>query len=456
MRAIDLVTGHPWLITGESLQQIAALVERSSTMDMEGLEALATRRSQRLEDAENTRFRDGTAVIPVAGPIVRRANFFMRISGATSTDLLALDLQTAIDNPEVQSILLDIDSPGGAAQGIHELAEIIYEARGVKPIVAYSGGQMASAAYWIGSAADQIVVDRTASVGSIGAVMGITDTKGRDAKAGVRQIEIVSSQSPDKRLDVDSDEGRAKVQKIVDDLGGVFVEVVARNRGVDVETVLSDFGRGGLMLGQPAVDAGLVDRLGSFESVLAELQAAHKPIDRRVFFMATNVSKTGVKPGTARGPIAVSTTEQLRAALNDGHTAEEITIEAIDVSAIEAAAAATALEGVQATHDAALVNARNEATQAERRRVTELQAITVKGFEEVVAKAITEGTSVEATSIAINKAQRTRGTLASVAGEAPAPAAHGGQAAQTSSKGWGNITAKVNQRSQPRKVGGRR
>src|SRR5690606_29965998 len=120
----------------------------------------------------------------------------------------------------------------------------------------YAGGQMASAAYWLGSGALEIVVDRTAVLGSIGAIMTLIDERQRMEKAGVRTIQIVSSQSPDKVLDPDVDASKAKLQKIVDDLAGVFVSAVARNRGVDEETVLSDFGRGDVMVGQAAVDAG--------------------------------------------------------------------------------------------------------------------------------------------------------------------------------------------------------
>jgi signal peptide peptidase SppA len=456
MQAIDFVTSQPWLITAEALELLVSITERSHEFDAEKIEALAAKRARSADNGENMRMRDGTAIIPVTGPIFRRANLFSRISGATSTDLLALDLRTAIEDPEVQSILLDIDSPGGAAQGMHELGEMIFDARGIKPIRAYSGGQVASAAYWIGSATDELVIDRTAVAGSIGAVSTIQDTKQRDAKAGVRTIEIVSSQSPDKRVDLDTDEGRAKVQKIVDDLAGVFVEIVARNRGVDVDTVLSDFGRGGLMLGQEAVNAGLVDRLGSFETVLAELQAAHKPTDRRVFFMSSTVRQKAGAAAAARGPITVSTTDELRTALADGHTAEEITIQAVDVEAIRTEARDQALAAAKPDHEAALAKAREEGVQAERKRVTELQAITVKGYEDTVAKAISEGSTVEATSIAINKAQRSRGSLSAIAGEAPAPAAHGGQgAAPTASSGWDKITTRANAR-QSRKAAGRR
>lgn len=164
--------------------------------------------------------------------------------------------------------------------------------------------------------------------------------------------------------------------------------------------------------------------------------------------MSGNARKPGAA-NAARGPITVSTTEELRTALADGHTAEEITIQAVDVEAIRTEAREAALAEANTAHEAALINARNEATAAERKRVTELQGIAIKGYEDQVTKAIADGSTVEATSIAINKAQRSRGNLQSLESEAPGAVAHGGQGAapQASGKSWGKITSRVNERS---------
>src|SRR5690606_36269923 len=159
--------------------------------------------------------------------------------------VLATDIQAALDNPYVKAIVLDFDTPGGVATSINELADQIAAGRSRKPIKAYVGGAAASAGYWLASASDEIIVSETALLGSIGVVMSCADTKERDAKAGVRQVESVSSQSPDKRVDPASDEGRAKVQAMVDDLASVFVAAVAKNRSVTADAVLADFGRGG-------------------------------------------------------------------------------------------------------------------------------------------------------------------------------------------------------------------
>jgi ClpP class serine protease len=194
---------------------------------------------------------------------------FTQISGAVSTEVLATDIQAAIDNPAVRAIVLDVDSPGGAAAGINELANVIFESRGKKPIVARVGGTGASAAYWLGAAADRLYVDATGLVGSIGVVATFLDSSKRDEASGVRQVEIVSSQSPDKRLDVVTEDGRAKVQATVDSLAQVFIDRVATFRGVTSRHVIENFGRGGLVVGAAAVAAGMADALGSLESVIA-------------------------------------------------------------------------------------------------------------------------------------------------------------------------------------------
>jgi len=102
-------------------------------------------------------------------------------------------------------------------------------------------------------------------------VMSYIDTSARDAKADVKRVEIVSSSSPDKRIDPNTDAGRAKVQAMVDALAEVFVSSVAKFRGVGTEKVLSDFGRGGVLVGAQAKSAGMADRIGSLDSVIAEL-----------------------------------------------------------------------------------------------------------------------------------------------------------------------------------------
>lgn len=267
--AFSIAASRPWMIQGEWLETILAIANsRGEGFD---LEALQTKLGRPLDNTRAVRMIDGVAVIPIAGPIFRYANLFSEISGATSTQVLATDIRTALDNPYVQGIALDINSPGGEVAGISELANLIHGGRKQKPIIAYAGGSMASAAYWIGAAASEVVADATAVIGSIGIVMAYQDTSKRDEKSDVRRVEIVSSSAPDKRMDPSTDAGRVKVQAMVDSLEEVFIGSVAKYRKTTPEKVKSDFGRGGVLVGAQAKAAGMVDRIGSLESVIAEL-----------------------------------------------------------------------------------------------------------------------------------------------------------------------------------------
>jgi capsid assembly protease len=266
VRAFDLALGQPWAIQPESLQQILAIAERLG----DGPEAVAAELGRPLENTRTVRTREGVAIVPVTGPIFRRANMFCQCSGATSVEVLGRDLRTAAANPDVKAILLEIDSPGGEANSIEELAGVIAELREKKPIHAYVGGLGASAAYWIASAAETITAGRTALLGSIGVVMGWR-------RSEEDEVTFVSSNAPNKRPDVDTEAGRAEVQRIVDELEDVFIGAVARNRGVARAVVLQDFGRGGLVMGPKAVRAGMADRTGTFEGLFRKLKSGSFP-----------------------------------------------------------------------------------------------------------------------------------------------------------------------------------
>lgn len=262
MRALDAITAQPWAITQEWLATIMAVAAR----EVGDLEAVEARLGRPLQNTRTVTQRGAAAVIPVIGPIFRRANLFTRLSGATSIEILAKDFTAALENPAVQAIVLDLDSPGGEVAGVNEFAQMVADARAQKPVIAYVGSMAASAAYWIASAASEIVVDATAMLGSIGVVMALPSDR------PVGEIEFTSSQSPNKRVDVGSSAGRRQVQDLVDATAAVFVEAVARNRGTTPARVLADFGAGGLLVGREAVAAGMADRLGSLESILAAYQ----------------------------------------------------------------------------------------------------------------------------------------------------------------------------------------
>lgn len=261
MRVWNKAADEPWAITSSALTTILDIAARQNAPP----EAVAAKLGRELQNSYRLEMRDGIAVLPVVGPLFRYANLFTQVSGASSYELLAKDFTQAVENPDVKAIILNIDSPGGEVNGCAEFADMIHEARGVKPIVAYASGDAASGAYWIAAAADEIVVSKTSALGSIGVVGVYRGNKDEDA------VEVVSSQSPYKRIDPDTDDGRARLQKRIDAMADVFVEAVAKYRGVASSHVQNHYGSGDVFIGDAAVKQGLADRIGSFEKLLFEL-----------------------------------------------------------------------------------------------------------------------------------------------------------------------------------------
>lgn len=289
MRIWNRITGDPWAITETALHTILEVAAREN----EAPEAVAAKLGRQLQNSYNATERDGVAIIPVTGPLFRYANIFTAISGASSYELIARDFMSALENPQISSIILDIDSPGGEVNGVSELASMIFEARGTKPVIAYASGDAASGAYWIATAADEIVVSETSALGSIG-VVGIY--RGKSAKESAETVEIVSSQSPHKRLDPMSDDGRAKLQTRIDSMADVFVSTIARNRSVTPDHVLEHYGGGDVMIGAHAVNAGLADRIGSLERLITEFSSPKTPSPPQEGFFSSTQPKKEKKP----------------------------------------------------------------------------------------------------------------------------------------------------------------
>ncbi len=263
---------QPWLLTEGALRSIMATAAEKS----ESFDAIAKKWGEHLEGSWETEMHGSVAVIPVSGVLMRRMSFWGFLSGSSAYEILLKEVAAALGNPQVKAVILDVDSPGGEVTGCAEIAQHLFDLRGGKPLVAYATGNCASAAYWLASACDEVVVSPTSLVGSIGVVKSLRDYTKMFENAGVTEIEIVSSQSPYKRTDPASKEGRSREQAQVDALAEVFVEAVARNRAVSRSKVIEDFGQGDCLVGQLAVEAGLADRVGSLEALIEEL-GAHAP-----------------------------------------------------------------------------------------------------------------------------------------------------------------------------------
>lgn len=260
--------------------------------------------------------RKDVGILYVEGPLMKYESWITGLLGLTTYETLRQDFQAALDDPDIKSILLKVDTPGGEASGCDEVARAIFDARGKKPIMAFVSGMACSAGYWIASAADRVVASEGAIVGSIGVAMTVADYSSRDRGRGIRRTEFVSSQSPGKRPDVNSDAGRATIQKMVDDMADVFVSAVAKYRGVSTDTVVNRFGKGGVEIGAKAVKVGLADEVGQFEQVLSRLQArTAKPAKTSVQMPGTPANSSFTSPSSSSVAAQPSAEEIARAAI---------------------------------------------------------------------------------------------------------------------------------------------
>ena len=219
----------------------------------------------------------GVAVIPIHGTLVRRTVGLEADSGLTSYTGLAAQLDAAIGNPEVSAILLDIDSPGGESGGVFDLADRIRAASQIKPVWAVANDMAFSAAYALASAASRVFVSRTGGVGSIGVIAMHVDQSEKDAQDGVHYTAVFAG---DRKNDLNphepiSSEAHAFLKAEVNRIYGLFVETVARHRGIETSAVRDT--EAGLFFGQAAVAMGLADAVGTFDDALAQLLASLSP-----------------------------------------------------------------------------------------------------------------------------------------------------------------------------------
>lgn len=272
----DYLCTSQWAILPEMLDTIHSIVAarvNDEKLSIKDIEAKIEKEDESESGAYTTEF--GVRVIPINGTISKRMNLFSKVSGGASIESLKADIEEAIASEDVRSILLDIESPGGSVDGPFELSDVIYESRGTKPIHAFANGLMASAAYLIGSAADKIIGTQTAQIGSIGVITKHTDYSRRNERDGVTKTVISSGKykavgSDNKPL---SKEDEKYIQDKLDYFYTLFVNAVARNRGVSAETVLSDMADGRVFIGQQAIDAGLMDEIGTIETSLEQISS---------------------------------------------------------------------------------------------------------------------------------------------------------------------------------------
>lgn len=206
------------------------------------------------------------------GIVAPRASMVNNLSGPSGTGLDAFSKQfrALLDDPEVTSIVIDVNSPGGSADMVPETAALIRAGRDRKPVYAVANTDIGSAAYWLASQASEVSATPSGFVGSIGVYVAHQDISAMQEMEGVKTTLISAGKyktefNPFEAL---GEEARASVQEMVDGYYDWFVNDVARGRVVDAKTVRSGFGEGRMVSAKAALAEGMIDRIETLEQTV--------------------------------------------------------------------------------------------------------------------------------------------------------------------------------------------
>ena len=302
------VYNTPWATTPDMLDTIERILEARIAGDRPTPAEVEARVAHARRAAPLAPSQGSIAVLPLMGLISQRMSLMSETSGGTTTKEFAGLFQQAVSDPQVSAIVMHVDSPGGAVHGVPELADVIAAARGTKPIIAAADAVMASAAYWIAAAADEIVATPSAMVGGIGVLAKHRDLSGKAEREGVKTTTISAGTH---KADLAEDgplttAGRAEIQRHVNVFYGQFVAAVARGRGVSEDAVRTGYGEGRVLTAEDALSAGLVDRIEPFEATVRRLLGVSS--GGAVVAAETAVPHTGLEETTEPHVDAISAT----------------------------------------------------------------------------------------------------------------------------------------------------
>lgn len=266
----------PWLITEESLEMIVEIVNmRLSGEAFSDEEINARLEAVTDENRQNPRVQvdGGIGVVAMYGPMFPKANLMTEISGATSLETFRNDLASLVENDKVKQIVLDMDTPGGAAAMVPETGKAIRAAAEVKPVYAIANTLACSGGLWLASQATEFYATESAKVGSLGVYHIVEDNSVAEQNQG-RKIKFISAGkfktagNPHEPL---TDEAEAYIQEGVDEIQDEFINAVAEGRGLEPAYVRQHFGDAKIHSAKKAAEIKMIDGVMSMDSLLGEL-----------------------------------------------------------------------------------------------------------------------------------------------------------------------------------------
>lgn len=222
------------------------------------------------------------AIIKIAGPLNNTDSWINEYRGMTGYPEIRTALVQVATDPEIQGVILDINSGGGSVSGVFDTAKLIQQVDKIKPVHAFSDGQVASAAYLLGVSARTLSIGRMTEAGSVGVLTVHQEISRLLKEAGVtptvmRAGKYKAMGNPYEPL---SEAAQAEIQGQLDYMYQVFVEHVADRRKVSYDVADKKLAQGRVFIGDRAQEIGLVDFVTTFDAVASKLQGgidAKKP-----------------------------------------------------------------------------------------------------------------------------------------------------------------------------------
>jgi ClpP class serine protease len=228
-----------------------------------------------------------TAIINIKGILSQEGPDFFDILfgfGGTGYGEIIEAISKIQKNEDVKTVRLIMNTPGGDVDGVDKVFQAVQELGKTKTVIAESHGLIASAGYWIASAASKIIATSPSDqVGSIGVVIVAIDFSKADKECGIEVVVIRSANAPDKIPDISTEEGKSILQDRVDAIERVFIGRISEGRGISVETIESDFARGSVLIAEDpdskkddALSVGMIDSVESPVVPSIEARGDHK------------------------------------------------------------------------------------------------------------------------------------------------------------------------------------
>lgn len=385
-----------WAITEAGLAQYEATVG-----DIRAKIAMGAYSDEDTEASTSSpllRVEGSTGIVSIKGPLVNSDSFWNQIFGLVSYNSIRTALLEAVSDPQVDRIMLDIDSPGGAVNGVNDTAELISAIdQRVKPVFAYTDGTMASGAYWLGCSAREVHASQTAVIGSVGVIMTHMERSVQLEQNGIKATVIRAGKykqlgNPNEPL---TELGEAELQGMVDSVYKIFATHVSEERGKSYDYTDKHMAQGRVFLAENAKEIGLIDKISNFDTALAVVNA--KVVDKNRFSfenngIGANMSNNNKKTLVAAVEAALIAGGQLPAV--EAVTTLGVEVDEAQVAALAAAAATTTPENPAIADTSATQEGDNSKDKLENSAV-ELLSAQVKNANDALVEAKVENKQLQ-------------------------------------------------------------